>query len=452
MLRAGTWGAKPEHGKTYLISVGQDTKNVLTPYKYSWLRDTGLAFLAYAEGNDAQKWKLVAVSGKQDCYQLVNGDGELAFDMALNDTKKVSGYPCMWTQSIANPNQQIYITKKGSGYKLSAVSARNGQTYYVTFGSISSVNGYYCGYENSEASAATLQFMEVPAVVIPEGADWENAKVYERNKETAHATYMPYPSTKAMKADGQRYDKPWLEPTGANYLSLNGTWKLRWSEGAKPVLLGKDDFWGDNVSTEGSAWNDITVPSCLEMNGYGLPMYVNVDYPFEDQQPYVRMKGDLKNSVGSYRRDFTLPAGWENKRVFLHFDGIYSAAYVYVNGHEVGYTEGANNVSEFDITKYLHTGKNNVAVQVIRWSDGSYLEGQDMWHMSGIHRDVYLVATPKTYLADHYIKATVTPGSTTATTGSAATSVDLTVCNRDKTAAKKTVTVTLFDPSGKEVK
>lgn len=452
VLRAGTWGAKPEHGKTYLISVGQDTKNVLTPYKYSWLRDTGLAFLAYAEGNDAQKWKLVAVSGKQDCYQLVNGDGELAFDMALNDTKKVSGYPCMWTQSIANPNQQIYITKKGSGYKLSAVSARNGQTYYVTFGSISSVNGYYCGYENSEASAATLQFKEVPAVVIPEGADWENAKVYERNKERAHATYMPYPSTKAMKADGQRYDKPWLDPTGANYLSLNGTWKLRWSEGAKPVLLGKDDFWGDGVSTEGSAWNDITVPSCLEMNGYGLPMYVNVDYPFEDQQPYVRMKAGLKNSVGSYRRDFTLPAGWENKRVFLHFDGIYSAAYVYVNGHEVGYTEGANNVSEFDITKYLRTGKNNVAVQVIRWSDGSYLEGQDMWHMSGIHRDVYLVATPKTYLADHYIKATVTPGSTTVATGSAATSVDLTVCNRDKTAAKKTVTVTLFDPSGKEVK
>lgn len=452
VLRAGTWGAKPEHGKTYLISVGQDTKNVLTPYKYSWLRDTGLAFLAYAEGNDAQKWKLVAVSGKQDCYQLVNGDGELAFDMALNDTKKVSGYPCMWTQSIANPNQQIYITKKGSGYKLSAVSARNGQTYYVTFGSISSVDGYYCGYANSEASAATLQFKEVPAVVIPEGADWENAKVYERNKERAHATYMPYPSTKAMKADGQRYDKPWLDPTGANYLSLNGTWKLRWSEGAKPVLLGKDDFWGDGVSTEGSAWNDITVPSCLEMNGYGLPMYVNVDYPFEDQQPYVRMKAGLKNSVGSYRRDFNLPEGWENKRVFLHFDGIYSAAYVYVNGHEVGYTEGANNVSEFDITKYLHTGKNNVAVQVIRWSDGSYLEGQDMWHMSGIHRDVYLVATPKTYLADHYIKATVTPSSTTAATGSAATSVDLTVCNRDKTAAKKTVTVTLFDPSGKEVK
>ena len=452
VLRAGTWGAKPEHGKTYLISVGQDNKNVLTPYKYTWQRDMGLSFQPYSEGNDAQKWKLIAVMGKENCFQLVNAEGEYAFDMALNNPKLNSGFPCMWTQSITNPNQQIYITKKGNGYQLSAVSAKNNKTYYVSTGSFGAHEPLYCGYEDNAAEAVIAQFKEVPAVVIPEGADWENAKVYERNKETAHATYMPYPSTKAMKADGQRYDKPWLEPTGANYLSLNGTWKLRWSESAKPMLLGKDDFWGDNVSTDGSAWNDITVPSCLEMNGYGKPMYVNVDYPFEDNQPHIKMKGDLKNSVGSYRRDFTLPEGWENKRVFLHFDGIYSAAYVYVNGHEVGYTEGANNVSEFDITKYVRTGKNNVAVQVIRWSDGSYLEGQDMWHMSGIHRDVYLVATPKTYLADHYIKSTVTPGATTVATGSAATSVELTVCNRDKTAAKKTVTVTLFDPSGKEIK
>ena len=452
VLRAGTWGAKPEHGKTYLISVGQDTKNVLTPYKYTWQRDMGLSFQPYSEGNDAQKWKLIAVAGKENCFQLVNAEGEYAFDMALNSFNLQSGFPCMWSQNITNPNQQIFITKKGNGYQLSAVSAKNNKTYYVSTGSFGAREPLYCGYEDNAAAAVIAQFKEVPAVVIPEGADWENAKVYERNKETAHATYMPYPSTRAMKADAQRYDKPWLEPAGANYLSLNGTWKLRWSEGPKPVLLGKDDFWGDNVSTDGPAWNDITVPSCLEMNGYGEPMYVNVDYPFEDNQPHIKMKGDLKNSVGSYRRDFILPEDWENKRVFLHFDGIYSAAYVYVNGNEVGYTQGANNVSEFDITKYVRTGKNNVAVQVIRWTDGSYLEGQDMWHMSGIHRDVYLVATPKTYLADHYIKSTVTPGATTAAMGSAATSVELTVCNRDKTAAKKTVTVTLFDPNDKEIK
>lgn len=452
VLWAGTWGDKPQHGKTYLISVGQDGKNVLMPYKYSWLRDTGLAFQAAEANTASQKWKLIAVPGKENCYQLVNAEGELAFDMALNDPTRNSGFPCVWAQNIANPNQQVYFTKKGNGYQLSAVSARNGKTYYVTSGSLGNVAAAYCGYEDDASYAATVQLKEVAAVEVPAGPDWENAKVYERNKEAAHATYMPYPSTKAMKADAQRYDKPWLEPVGANYLSLNGTWKLRWSEGAKPVLLGKDVFWGDGVSTDGTAWNDIDVPSCLEMNGYGEPMYVNVDYPFEDHQPYVRMRNNLKNSVGSYRRDFTLPEGWDSKRVFLHFDGIYSAAYVYVNGNEIGYTEGANNVSEFDITKYVRKGNNNVAVQVIRWSDGSYLEGQDMWHMSGIHRDVYLVATPKTYLADHYIKAVVTPGATTAAAGTARTSVELTLCNRDKTAAKKTVAMTLFDPSGKEIK
>ena len=452
VLRAGTWGAKPEHGKTYVISVGKNTQDVLTPYKFYWESVTKLAFQKYIEGNDKQKWKLVEVPNKPDCYQLVNAEGELAFDMALNDPKSTSGNTCVWTETITNPNQQIYITKKGNGYQLSAVSGRNGQTYYVTTGTQEGYDVMYCRWERSPSSAAIVHFKEVTPVVIPQAADWENATVYERNKEQGHATYMPYPSTAAMKADGQRYDKPWLEPTGANYLSLNGTWRLRWSEGPKPVLLSKDECWGDDVNTDGSAWSDITVPSCLEMNGYGKPMYVNVDYPFVDKQPHILMKPGLTNSVGSYRRNFTLPAGWESKRVFLHFDGIYSAAYVYVNGHEVGYTQGANNVSEFDVTRYVHAGKNNVAVQVIRWSDGSYLEGQDMWHMSGIHRDVYLVATPKTYLADHYIKSTVTPGLTTAGLGSAATTVDLTVCNRDKLAAKKTVTVTLYDPSGKEIK
>ena len=451
-LWAGSWGDKPENGKTYIISVGQDSKNVLTPYKFTWQRETGLAFQSYTDGNDAQKWKFIAVQGKENCYQLVNADGELALDMALNNPNLHSGFPCMWSQNIGNPNQQIYVTKKGNGYQLSAVSAKNHKTYYLSTGNLGNLSPAYCGYEDDENFAVTALFKEVPAVAVKASPDWENAMVFERNKERAHATYMPYPSTKAMKADGQRYDKPWLEPTGANYLSLNGTWRLRWNQGPKPVLLSKDEFWGDGVSTVGEAWNDIHVPSCLEMNGYGEPMYVNVDYPFEDHQPHVRMKGDLKNSVGSYRRDFSLPEGWETKRVFLHFDGIYSAAYVYVNGNEVGYTQGANNVSEFDITKYVRTGKNNVAVQVIRWSDGSYLEGQDMWHMSGIHRDVYLVATPKTYLSDHYIKSTVTPGATTVATGSAATSVELTVCNRDKSATKKTVTVALFDPSGKEVK
>ena len=276
--------------------------------------------------------------------------------------------------------------------------------------------------------------------------DWENAKVFERNKEQAHATYMPYPSTNAMRDDANRYAKPWLEPTGANYLSLNGTWRLKWNEGPTVTLLDSLTFWGDKV--DASSWDAIPVPSCLEMHGYGKPLYMNINYAFEDDPPYIEMKEGLNNSVGSYRRDFVLPTGWETKRVFLHFDGIYSAAYVYVNGHKVGYTEGANNVSEFDVTPYVRTGTNNVSVAVIRWSDGSYLEGQDMWHMSGIHRDVYLFAVPKTYIADHYIMADVTPGAKASDLGSAATSVKLTVCNRDKTAATKQITVKLYDPAG----
>ena len=106
------------------------------------------------------------------------------------------------------------------------------------------------------------------------------------------------------------------------------------------------------------------------------------------------------NSIGAYRREFTVPANWQGKRIFLHFDGIYSAAYVYINGQKVGYTQGANDDAEFDVTRFVRAGSNNISVQVIRWTDGSYLEDQDMWRMSGIYRDVYLFATPKTYIAD----------------------------------------------------
>ena len=276
--------------------------------------------------------------------------------------------------------------------------------------------------------------------------DWENAEIYERNKERAHATYMPYPSTTAMHNDAERYAKPWLDPKGADFLSLNGTWFLKWNQGSTVNLLDSASFWGDQVTTDG--WDTIPVPSCLEMHGYGEPIYMNINYAFEDDPPYIDMKDGLNNSVGSYRREFTLPEGWEQKRVFLHFDGIYSAAYVYLNGHEVGYTEGANNVSEFDVTPYVRTGTNNVSVAVIRWSDGSYLEGQDMWRMSGIHRDVYLFATPKTFIADHYITADVTPGAKVSDDGSATTKVALTVCNRDKQAVSKQIKVKLYDPSG----
>lgn len=161
------------------------------------------------------------------------------------------------------------------------------------------------------------------------------------------------------------------------------------------------DFYADDV--DAAQWDTISVPSCLEMKGYGSPYYINVEYPFVDNYPYLQMKGGCQNSVASYRRQFTLPEGWTDKRVVLHFDGIYSAAYVWVNGQYVGYTQGANNDAEFDLSKVVRQGHNNIAVQVFRFSDASYLEDQDMWRMSGIHRDVYLYATPKTYISNHII-------------------------------------------------
>ncbi|MBE6292041.1 MAG: DUF4981 domain-containing protein [Bacteroidales bacterium] len=295
------------------------------------------------------------------------------------------------------------------------------------------------------AAASTFTLTEVAPENLPVADYWEDETVFEENKEPGHATYMPYATTAAMRAD-ERYHLPWLDPTKARFLSLNGTWKLNYVDDPSK-RPGEEVFWSDDADV--SAWNDIDVPSCLEMKGYGDPYYVNVDYPFEDNPPYINMRGGLPEPVASYRRTFTLPEGWDAMRTFLHFDGIYSAAYVWVNGQYVGYTQGANNDAEFDLTKVVRKGENNISVQVFRWSDGSYLEGQDMWHMSGIHRDVYLYATPKVHVADHYITASLNAASGY-TAGSM--NVKLTLDNRDALATTKQLTIRLIDPDGKPVK
>ena len=169
------------------------------------------------------------------------------------------------------------------------------------------------------------------------------------------------------------------------------------------------DFWQEGYDVSG--WDTIPVPSNWEMYGYDKPIYCNVEYPHSNTPPYIKARPGFNdgganygiNPVGSYVRTFTVPDGWlgDNRRTILHFGGIYSAATVWVNGHETGYTQGANNVAEFDITKYLRPGENTLAVEVMRWSDGSYLECQDMFRMSGIFRDVELLNTPSTAIRDH---------------------------------------------------
>ncbi len=385
------------------------------------------------ENSDSFVWQLRRNSSGVEYFQIYSPAHGKALDVALAGTR----VPLFWDPNYTNTNQQIYFIAAGnepSVYQLSAVY-KNVRYYLEASG-----NGLVMTTSPTVAGSY-FRLSTVDADIVPLGNVWENETIFEQNKEPGHATYMPYSSAASMRADN-KYNYPWLEPQGADYLSLNGIWKLNWvtSPDQRP---GKDTFWGDEADV--SSWNDIKVPSCLEMEGYGDPYYINVNYPFQNNPPYITMKSGLLNSVASYRRSFTLPENWGDKRVYLHFDGIYSAAFVWMNGKYVGYTQGANNDAEFDVTACLREGENNVSVQVLRWSDGSYLEGQDMWHMSGIHRDVYLFAAPHTHVRDHYITSTLSPADNYA---SGSMNVQLWMNNGKREAGEKSVDVSLLSPDG----
>ncbi len=259
---------------------------------------------------------------------------------------------------------------------------------------------------------------------------WEDETVFGINKLPGHATQMPYANENEMRADAF-YHTPWTTPVSSRIQSLNGNWKFQYNS----TIAERPD--GSSVTGEG--WKNIPVPSCWEMQGYGTPMYINVDYAFQNNPPYINIRNGYEgkydeNPVGTYTRTFTLPAEWTTQRTVLHFDGIYSAAFVWVNGEKVGYTQGSNNDAEFDVTAYVKEGENRITVQVLRWCDGSYLEGQDMFHLSGIHRDVYLYSTPQAYVRDHII---TWDGS----------NVNVQV----EAEGQPTVSVTLLDPNGQAI-
>ncbi len=297
----------------------------------------------------------------------------------------------------------------------------------------------------------TMPLKTVPKVSAeaPFDESWvENEKVFEHWKQKAHATFIPYSSTALMQKD-DCYKYPWLEPKHADVLSLNGDWKFHYTADRSKGRPGKDDFYADNADVSG--WDNIRVPLNWEMAGYDVPVYNNVGYPFHNNPPFIKAFDDNfdKNPVGSYRRNFTLPENWKDgRRVFIHFDGACSAIVVWVNGQYAGYSQGANTDAEFDVTNYVRKGENNVSVRVYRWSDGSYLEGQDMWHLAGIHRDVYLVSTPRTFVFDHYITSTL-DASSKYTEGSL--NVALTVNNPMYDKVTKNLEVELLDANDKLV-
>ena len=224
--------------------------------------------------------------------------------------------------------------------------------------------------------------------------DLQDARIIGRNKTPAHATVNLFPNMEIAKEIGCKFE---LSP---NYVSLNGPWSFRWRvrPADRPVEFYKVEYKVED-------WKTIPVPSNWQMHGYGIPRYTNYKYPPSVKKtriPHIDMN---YNPVGSYRRVFTLPEHWkEDREIFLHFDGVKSAFYIWINGQEVGYSQGSMTPAEFNITPYLKAkGENIIAVEVYRWSDGSYLERQDMWCLSGIFRDVYIYSTPKIHLRDFFL-------------------------------------------------
>ncbi len=232
---------------------------------------------------------------------------------------------------------------------------------------------------HSQISVA--QFAEPPSEQRPPA--WENPQIDGKNRLSARATLHPFPSPERA-LDGN--DSPWKK-------SLNGRWKFDYAPNPPSA---PDDFFAPDASVED--WDEIPVPSNWELEGYGVPIYGSYNYPFNPVAP-PSVPYDT-NAVGSYRRTVTVPAEWSDRRVTLHFGGVSSAVQVWVNGETVGYSEDSRLPAAFDVTPYLTTGENVIAVQVLRFSDGSYLEGQDHWRLSGLHREVYLEARPPARIAD----------------------------------------------------
>jgi beta-galactosidase/beta-glucuronidase len=218
--------------------------------------------------------------------------------------------------------------------------------------------------------------------------DWENPKMVERKKEPAHVTLIPYVNEEKALA-GERTKSVW-------FLLLSGSWKftLVTHPDQTPQAFYQEEF---NVDE----WDTIPVPSNWQMLGYDKPIYTNIKYPFPVDPPRVPLED---KPVGLYRKRFKIPDIWKERQIFLVFEGVDSAFHIWVNGATVGYSQGSRLPAEFNITPHVRSGENLLAVQVYRWSDGSYLEDQDMWWLSGVHRDVYLFSTPNIHIRDFFVK------------------------------------------------
>ena len=469
----------PAYGSTYYICpAGYPTRCFTVSTSNN---DEEITVTAKSDGNTGQQW--ITKQGNYSTmypWHIVNVMSSKALDMAGNNTNVM---PLQWTSENdykggqANANQEWKfeeVDATNHTYKIYAYTQN--KTYYLTY---DGTNGGKLGRTTDSSSATAFGFIKADAsggstgggtgggtggsTTSPDhgsfSVNWikDQSKVSDY-KEDAHATFIPYASVDQMKADAKHYAEPWQQPdeSKAEYINLNGTWKFKYVAGIetsswfnKTATPGASEFQAKDY--DDSKWDNIRVPLSWEMANYGKPVYTNVGYPFKNDPPNANTgMSDYgvtdHNATGFYRRTITIPETWKDKRVFIHFDGVYSAAVVWVNGKYVGYSQSSNTDAEFDITGFVTTGDNQLSVRVYRWCDGSYLEGQDMWHLSGIHRDVYLVATPKVFVSDHYITSSL---NNEATSGSM--TVKLTVDNRNNVSANKTLQVSLLDRDGKHI-
>ncbi|MBN8854537.1 MAG: DUF4981 domain-containing protein [Sphingobacteriales bacterium] len=240
--------------------------------------------------------------------------------------------------------------------------------------------------------------------------DWENPLLPSEGSVEAHAHFIPYPESsealqylKAFGEEGQLSTSvlapsalagPFKSPA---VLSLDGTWKFHLAPNASSR---PKDFYLDSSNL--SSWTTIHVPANWQVEGFDKFIFTDVEYPIPPNPPFV--PADY-NPVGSYKRSFTLPAPWRNKKIYIHLGAVNSFFYLWINGKYAGFSKDSKTPAEFDITGLVHPGENTVSVQVFRFSDGTYLEGQDMWKLSGIERDVYLIARPGLFVRDYFVRA-----------------------------------------------
>ncbi|WP_111307886.1 glycoside hydrolase family 2 TIM barrel-domain containing protein [Confluentibacter sediminis] len=219
--------------------------------------------------------------------------------------------------------------------------------------------------------------------------DWENPKMFQQNREKARASFYTYSTLEKAKLD---------KPENEAYIKcLNGKWKFNFTDHSDQ---GIPNF--QNLGFDDSKWDEIPVPGNWELYGYGYPNYTNMDYPFDKNPPFIKAS---QNSVGSYITYFTVDKTWLNREVYIQLGSVKSGYYLWINGKKVGYNQDSKLPAEFNITAYLKEGENKLAVKVFKFTDGSYLEDQDFWRLSGIQRDVYLFARPKIHIRDFFAKA-----------------------------------------------